>query len=88
MVDFKMFAKSGYWAVKIRNCVAVPKCRELMQFTLDDGSGTERTVLSGIHEYYEPDESIGRTADAKLYLSIKSGREKDKEKAIPYCNRG
>ena len=64
MVDFETFTKSDYRAVKIKDCVAVPKSKKLLQFTLDDGSGIERTILSGIHEYYEPEELIGKTAIA------------------------
>ena len=54
--------------VKIKDCVAVPKSKKLLQFTLDDGSGTDRTILSGIHEYYEPEELIGKTAIAIVNL--------------------
>ena len=68
MVDFETFAKSDYRAVKVKDCVAVPKSKKLLQFTLDDGSGTERTILSGIHEYYEPEELIGKTAIAIVNL--------------------
>lgn len=68
MVDFDTFAKSDYRAVKIKDCVAVPKSKKLLQFTLDDGSGTERTILSGIHEYYEPEDLIGKTAIAIVNL--------------------
>ena len=68
MVDFETFAKSDYRAVKIKDCVAVPKSKKLLQFTLDDGSGTERTILSGIHEYYEPEDLIGKTAIAIVNL--------------------
>jgi len=68
MVDFETFAKSDYRAVKIKDCVAVPKSKKLLQFTLDDGSGTDRTILSGIHEYYEPEELIGKTAIAIVNL--------------------
>lgn len=68
MVDFETFAKSDYRAVKIKDCVAVPKSKKLLQFTLDDGTGTDRTILSGIHEYYEPEELIGKTAIAIVNL--------------------
>ena len=68
MVDFETFAKSDYRAVKIKDCAAVPKSKKLLQFTLDDGSGTDRTILSGIHEYYEPEELIGKTAIAIVNL--------------------
>lgn len=68
MVDFETFAKSDYRAVKIKNCVAVPKSKKLLQFTLDDGTGTDRTILSGIHEYYQPEELIGKTAIAIVNL--------------------
>lgn len=68
MVEFETFAKSDYRAVKIKDCTAVPKSKKLLQFTLDDGSGTDRTILSGIHEYYEPEELIGKTAIAIVNL--------------------
>lgn len=68
MVDFETFAKSDFRVVKIKDCVAVPKSKKLLQFTLDDGSGVERTILSGIHEYYEPEELIGKTAVAIVNL--------------------
>lgn len=68
MVDFETFAKSDYRAVKIKDCAPVPKSKKLLQFTLDDGSGTDRTILSGIHEYYEPEDLIGKTAIAIVNL--------------------
>lgn len=61
MVDFETFSKSDFRAVKVLDCKAVPKSKKLLQFTLDDGSGEDRTILSGIHEYYEPEELIGKT---------------------------
>ena len=61
MVDFETFSKSDFRAVKVLDCKAVPKSKKLLQFTLDDGSGVDRTILSGIHEYYEPEELIGKT---------------------------
>lgn len=63
-VDFDTFSKSDFRAVKVKECVAVPKSKKLLQFTLDDGSGTDRTILSGIHEYYEPEELVGKTCIA------------------------
>lgn len=60
-VDFVTFSKSDFRAVKVKDCVAVPKSKKLLQFTLDDGTGTDRTILSGIHAYYEPEELIGKT---------------------------
>ena len=60
-VDFETFSKSDFRAVKVKECVAVPKSKKLLQFTLDDGTGTDRTILSGIHAYYEPEELIGKT---------------------------
>ena len=60
-VDFEIFSKSDFRAVKVKDCVAVPKSKKLLQFTLDDGTGTDRTILSGIHAYYEPEELIGKT---------------------------
>ena len=68
MVDFDTFSKSDFRAVKIKDCVAVPKSKKLLQFTLDDGTGTDRTILSGIPEYYEPEELIGKTAIAIVNL--------------------
>ena len=67
-VDFEIFSKSDFRAVKIKDCVAVPKSKKLLQFTLDDGTGEDRTILSGIHEYYEPEELIGKTAIAIVNL--------------------
>ena len=60
-VDFETFSKSDFRVVKVKDCVAVPKSKKLLQFTLDDGTGTDRTILSGIHAYYEPEELIGKT---------------------------
>ena len=68
MVDFETFAKSDYRAVKIKDCTAVPKSKKLLKFVLDDGSGKDRVILSGIHEYYEPEELIGKTAVAIVNL--------------------
>lgn len=67
-VDFETFSKSDFRAVKVKDCVAVPKSKKLLQFTLDDGTGTDRTILSGIHEYYEPEELIGKTCIAIVNL--------------------
>ena len=60
-VDFDTFSKSDFRAVKVKECVAVPKSKKLLQFTMDDGTGTDRTILSGIHAYYEPEELVGKT---------------------------
>ena len=60
-VDFDTFSKSDFRAVKVKECIAVPKSKKLLQFTLDDGTGTDRTILSGIHSYYEPEELVGKT---------------------------
>ena len=67
-VDFDTFSKSDFRAVKVKACEAVPKSKKLLQFTLDDGTGTDRTILSGIHEYYEPEELIGKTCIAIVNL--------------------
>lgn len=64
MVDFDTFSKSDFRAVKVKECIAVPKSKKLLQFTLDDGTGNDRTILSGIHAYYEPEELIGKTCIA------------------------
>ena len=61
MVDFDTFSKSDFRAVKVKECVSVPKSKKLLQFTLDDGTGTDRTILSGIHSFYEPEELVGKT---------------------------
>ena len=61
MVDFETFSKSDFRAVKVKECVAVPKSKKLLQFTLDDGTGTDRTILSGIHAFYEPEQLVGKT---------------------------
>ena len=61
MVDFDTFSKSDFRAVKVKECIAVPKSKKLLQFTLDDGTGNDRTILSGIHAYYEPEELVGKT---------------------------
>lgn len=60
-VDFETFSKSDFRAVKVKECVAVPKSKKLLKFTLDDGTGTDRVILSGIHAYYEPKELVGKT---------------------------
>ena len=67
-VDFDTFSKSDFRAVKVKDCVAVPKSKKLLQFTLDDGTGKDRTILSGIHAYYEPEELIGKTCIAIVNL--------------------
>ncbi|HJE99330.1 MAG TPA: lysine--tRNA ligase, partial [Sellimonas intestinalis] len=67
-VDFDTFSKSDFRAVKVKACEAVPKSKKLLQFTLDDGTGTDRTILSGIHEYYGPEELIGKTCIAIVNL--------------------
>lgn len=67
-VDFETFSKSDFRAVKVKECVAVPKSKKLLQFTLDDGTGTNRTILSGIHAFYEPEELVGKTLIAIVNL--------------------
>lgn len=67
-VDFETFSKSDFRAVKIKDCIAVPKSKKLLQFTLDDGTGKDITILSGIHAYYEPVDLIGKTVIAILNL--------------------
>ena len=68
MVDFDTFAKSDFRAVKILACEAVPKSKKLLKFTLDDGERKDRVILSGIHDYYEPEELVGKTAIAIVNL--------------------
>ena len=63
-VDFETFSKSDFRAVKVKACEAVKKSKKLLKFTLDDGTGTDRVILSGIHEYYEPEELVGKTCVA------------------------
>ena len=60
-MDFDTFSKSDFRAVKVKECTAVPKSKKLLRFTLDDGTGADRTILSGIHAYYEPEELVGKT---------------------------
>ena len=60
-VDFETFSKSDFRAVKVKDCIAVPKSKKLLQFTLDDGTGKDKIILSGIHEFYEPEELVGKT---------------------------
>ena len=67
-VDFETFSKSDFRVVKIKDCKAVLKSKKLLEFTLDDGTGTDRTILSGIHAFYEPEELIGKTVIAILNL--------------------
>ena len=67
-MDFETFSKSDFRAVKVKDCVAVPKSKKLLQFTLDDGTGTDRTILSGIHAFYEPEELLGKTLIAIVNL--------------------
>ena len=71
-VDFDTFSKSDFRVVKIKECIAVPKSKKLLQFTLDDGTENERTILSGIHAYYEPEDLIGKTAVEILNLLPRS----------------
>ena len=68
VVDFDTFSKSDFRVVKVKECVAVPKSKKLLQFTLDDGTGVDRTILSGIHEYYEPEQLVGKTCVAIINL--------------------
>lgn len=71
-VDFETFSKSDFRAVKVKDCVAVPKSKKLLQFTLDDGTGKDRTILSGIHDFYEPEELIGKTLIAITNLPARA----------------
>ena len=71
-VDFDTFSKSDFRVVKIKECVAVPKSKKLLQFNLDDGIGTDRTILSGIHAFYEPEELVGKNVVAILNLPPRS----------------
>ena len=68
LVDFDTFCKSDFRVVKVKACEAVKKSKKLLQFTLDDGSGTDRTILSGIHAYYEPEDLVGKTCVAIVNL--------------------
>ena len=78
-VDFDTFCRSDFRAVKIKACEAVKKSDKLLKFTLDDGSGTDRTIVSGIHHYYEPEDLVGKTAVAILNLPAR------KMMGIPSC---
>lgn len=71
-VDFDTFSKSDFRVVRIKECVEVPKSKKLLQFTLDDGTGIDRTILSGIHAFYEPEELVGKNALAILNLPPRS----------------
>ena len=71
-VDFETFSKSDFRIVKIKDCIAVPKSTKLLQFTLDDGTGTDRTILSGIHAFYEPEELVGKTVEESEALELKN----------------
>ena len=73
-VDFDTFSKSDFRAVKVKGCVAVPKSKKLLQFTLDDGTGTDRTILSGIHAYYEPEELVGKTLSVIIPIAEETGK--------------
>ena len=68
MVDFETFSKSDFRAVKVKECRAVPKSKKLLEFVLDDGTGEDRVILSGIQEYYEPEELVGKTLIAIVNL--------------------
>jgi len=68
-VDFDTFSKSDFRVVKVKNCEAVPKSKKLLRFTLDDGTENERTILSGVHAFYEPEELVGKTLLAIVNLS-------------------
>ena len=70
-VDFETFSKSDFRAVKVKDCEAVKKSKKLLKFVLDDGTGTDRVILSGIHEYYEPEELVGKTCVAITNLPPK-----------------
>ena len=71
-VDFETFSKSDFRVVKVKECIAVKKSKKLLQFTLDDGTGTDRTILSGIHMFYEPEELVGKTLVAITNLPPKA----------------
>ena len=71
-VDFETFSKSDFRAVKVKECTAVPKSKKLLKFVLDDGTGTDRIILSGIHAYYEPEELVGKTLIAITNLPPRS----------------
>ena len=73
-VDFDTFSKSDFRAVKVKECVAVPKSKKLLQFTLDNGTGTDRTILSGIHAYYEPEELVGKTLSVIIPIAEETGK--------------
>lgn len=71
-VDFDTFSKSDFRVLRIKDCISVPKSKKLLQFTLDDGTGVDRTILSGIHAYYEPEDLIGKNVVAILNLPPRS----------------
>ncbi len=71
-VDFDTFCKSDFRIVKVKDCIAVPKSKKLLQFTLDDGTGKDRTILSGVHAFYEPEDLVGKTLLAIINLPPRS----------------
>ncbi|MCR5453145.1 MAG: methionine--tRNA ligase subunit beta [Lachnospiraceae bacterium] len=71
-VDFDTFCKFAFRAVKVKDCIAVPKSKKLLQFTLDDGTGRDRTILSGVHAFYEPEDLVGKTLLAIINLPPRS----------------
>ena len=73
-VDFDTFSKSDFRAVKVKECVAVPKSKKLLQFTLDDGTDTDRTILSGIHAYYGPEELVGKALSVIIPIAEETGK--------------
>ena len=77
-VDFETFSKSDFRAVKVLACEAVPKSKKLLKFVLDDGTGTERVILSGIHEYYEPEELVGIDSCGMLISAVHSEEGEEK----------
>ena len=81
-VDFDTFSKSDFRAVKIKACEAVKKSKKLLQFVLDDGTGEDRIILSGIHEYYEPEELVGKTAIAIVNLPPRKMMGLDKDVSL------
>ena len=85
-VDFDTFSKSDFRAVKVKACEAVKKSKKLLQFTLDDGTGTDRTILSGIHAYYEPEELVGKTLIAITTLAVNRRYKRDGEQEADFIS--
>ena len=87
-VDFDTFSKSDFRVVKVKECTAVPKSKKLLQFTLDDGTGKDRTILSGIHAYYEPEELVGKKVLVVANLKPRNLRGMESKGMLMFAENG